>query len=85
MHTSSGESEVNPDVLKLVEYLWEEASGQLEEVLSVPIATIKTEQVDKAEAALLTIKRLIQEGTSKNLRKQFNFTISQHLVCILSH
>ena len=74
-HTSGSEgSEVNPDVLKLVEYLWEEASGQLESVLSVPVATIKADQVDKAEAALLTIKRLIQEGTSENLSKK-------HLVC----
>jgi len=70
-HTSGSDgSEVNPDVLRLVEYLWKEASGQLENVLSVPVATIKTDQVDKAEAALLTIKRLIQEGTSKNLRKK---------------
>ena len=53
-------SKVNPAVIGLVEYVWEEASGQLEDVLSVPVATIKAEQLDKAEAALLTIKRLLQ-------------------------
>ena len=59
-------SEVDPEVLSLVDYVWEEAMGQLEQVLSVPVATIKTEKVDKAEAALLTIKRLLQEGTEES-------------------
>ena len=64
--SSSEGSEVDSEVLNLVDYVWEEAMGQLEQVLSVPVATIKTEKVDKAEAALLTIKRLLQEGTAES-------------------
>lgn len=54
--------QVHPSVSKLVEYVWREASGQLEEVLAVPVDSIKAEQLDKAEAALLTIRRLLQEA-----------------------
>ena len=48
-----------PEVSQLVDYVWAEASGQLEEVLAVPVETIKTEQVEKAEAALLSLKRYL--------------------------
>ena len=48
-----------PEVSQLVDYVWTEANGQLEEVLAAPIETFKTEQVEKAEAALLSLKRLL--------------------------
>lgn len=48
-----------PEVSQLVDYVWSEASGELEEVLAVPVDTIKTEQVEKAEAALLSLKRCL--------------------------
>ena len=48
-----------PEVSQLVDYVWTEANGQLEEVLVVPVETIKTEQVEKAEAALMSLKRLL--------------------------
>ena len=55
-----------PEVSQLVDYVWAEASGQLEEVLAVPVETIKTEQVEKAEAALLSLKRyLTKTDTNK--------------------
>ena len=59
---------MHPSVSNLVEYVWQEASGQLEDVLAVPVASIKVEQLDKAEATLLTIRRLLQEtmGGDKN-------------------
>lgn len=46
---------------ELVDYIWTEASGQLEDVLAVPVETIQVEQIDKAEAALLTIRRLLAD------------------------
>ena len=46
-----------------MERVWSEASGQLKDVLGVPVESIKVEQVDKAEAALLTIKRLLSDDT----------------------
>ena len=56
---------IDPEVIELVDYIWSEASGQLEDVLAVPVSTIKVEQLDKAEASLLTIKRLLQEETKQ--------------------
>ncbi len=51
-----------PEVVQLVDYVWEEASGQLGDILSVPVESVKVEQVDKAEAALLSIRRILDEG-----------------------
>ena len=53
---------ISPEVSQLVDYIWEEASGRLEEVLSVPVDSIKVDQVEKAEAALLSIKRVLEAG-----------------------
>ena len=53
------------EVTDLVGYIWNEANGELNDVLSVPVEGIKLEQVEKAEAALLSIK-LILDGTNKN-------------------
>ena len=50
------------EVSNLVDYVWEEATGQLEEILAVTMDTLKTEQVDKAEASLLSIRRLLDQG-----------------------
>lgn len=48
-----------PEVSQLVDYIWDEANGQLEEVLAVSTETIKMEELNKAEAALLSIKQLL--------------------------
>ena len=60
--SSSSGVAIVPEVSQLVDYIWEEASGQLEEVLAGPVESMKTEQVDKAEAALLSIRRLLDQG-----------------------
>ena len=52
---------MTPEVSQLVDYVWAEANGELEEVLSLPVETIKTEQVEKAEAALMSLKKLLTE------------------------
>ena len=54
---------------KLVEYVWAEAMGELEEVLAVPVASVKVEQLDKAEAALLTIKRLLGDVSMEKAKR----------------
>ena len=64
--SSNGASEVMAaEVTDLVGYIWNEANGELNDVLSVPVEGIKLEQVEKAEAALLSIK-LILDGTNKD-------------------
>ena len=66
IRSSTGASEVIPaEVTDLVGYIWNEANGELNDVLSVPVEGIKMEQVEKAEAALLSIK-LILDGTNKD-------------------
>ena len=37
--------EIHPLVAQLVEYIWAEAIGELESVLSIPVQSIKLEQV----------------------------------------
>lgn len=62
---------MTPEVSQLVEYVWTEANGRLEEVLSVPMETIKTEEVEKAEAALMSLKKLLtkaEQADSENER-----------------
>ena len=37
--------DMSPEVAQLVDYLWEETSGKLKDVLAVPVESMKTEQV----------------------------------------
>ena len=37
--------DLSPEVARLVDYLWEETSGKLRDVLAVPVTSMKTEQV----------------------------------------
>ncbi|KAL5457332.1 hypothetical protein EMCRGX_G034580 [Ephydatia muelleri] len=60
--SGSGGVAIPLEVSNLVDYVWEEATGQLEEILAVTMDTLKTEQVDKAEASLLSIRRLLDQG-----------------------
>ncbi|XP_065907778.1 protein mono-ADP-ribosyltransferase PARP4-like isoform X3 [Dysidea avara] len=66
IRSSTGASEELPlHISDLVGYIWNEANGELNDVLSVPVERIKLEEVEKAEAALLSIK-LILDGANKN-------------------
>ena len=69
--TQSGDSgpSISPEVSTLVDYIWTEASGRLKDVLAVPVESIKVEQVDKAEAELLTIKRLLTDSAMETAKK----------------
>ncbi|XP_065907785.1 protein mono-ADP-ribosyltransferase PARP4-like isoform X2 [Dysidea avara] len=66
IRSSTGSSEELPlHISDLVGYIWNEANGELNDVLSVPVERIKLEEVEKAEAALLSIK-LVLDGTNKD-------------------
>ena len=66
IRSSTGASEELPlQISDLVGYIWNEANGELSDVLSVPVESIKLEEVEKAEAALLSIK-LVIDGTNKD-------------------
>lgn len=60
---------LSPHVSELVDYIWTEASGQLEHVLAVPVESIKVEQVDKAEASLLSIKRTLADKAMEKSKR----------------
>ena len=60
IRSSTGVSEVIP--ANITGYIWNEANGELNNVLSVPVEGIKLE---KAKPALLSVK-LILDGTSKD-------------------
>ena len=60
---------LSPEVSALVDYIWTEVSGRLKDVLAVPVESVKVEQVDKAEAELLTIKRLLSDSVMEKAKK----------------
>ena len=70
VRTASGHLSLLPEVSRLVETIWTEATDQLEDVLAVAVETISLEQLDKAEAALLSIRRELdcEAGPGKNKR-----------------
>jgi len=37
----------NQDVIELINYIWKEATGQLDQLLAVPAASITAEQVSR--------------------------------------
>ena len=49
------DSQIDGNVLSLVDHIWTEAQGDLENLLSVPIDSINLSTVDKAESLLLSI------------------------------
>jgi len=85
IHSSTGAREELPlHISNLVGYIWNEANGELSDVLSVPVEFIKLEEVEKAEAALLSIK-LVLDGTNKDgdLQKLKNDFYSHKLKTVL--
>lgn len=71
------------EVSNLVDYIWEEATGQLEEILAATMDTLKTEQVDRAEASLLSIRRLLDQGGSPEGMPTSLWWVHVPLVCHL--
>ncbi|KAL5009558.1 hypothetical protein ScPMuIL_011863 [Solemya velum] len=47
---------LDSEVAELVEHIWREAAGEIEDLLSLPINKVKIDQVEKAEAVLVQIK-----------------------------
>ena len=88
IRSSTGASEELPlQISDLVGYIWNEANGELSDVLCVPVESIKLEEVEKAEAALLSIK-LVIDGTKKDgdiqkLTNDFYSAIPHKNKCVL--
>ena len=63
VRVASAHLSLSPDVSRLVNYIWSEAIDQLEGVLAVSVETVTQEQLDKAEASLLSITRELETDT----------------------
>ncbi|XP_041352469.1 protein mono-ADP-ribosyltransferase PARP4-like isoform X2 [Gigantopelta aegis] len=52
-----------PPVVDLIEHIWREAAGEVEEIIATPVSNIKVEQVEKAEAILLQIREAFDKSS----------------------
>ncbi|CAG2205451.1 PARP2_3_4 [Mytilus edulis] len=66
---------LSPSTEELIEHIWKEATGEIEQVISVPLQSIKLEQIEKAEAILLKIKDCKDDLKVEQLFKEFNETL----------
>ncbi|XP_033731529.1 protein mono-ADP-ribosyltransferase PARP4-like, partial [Pecten maximus] len=68
-------TEIGPDVGRLVELVWAEASHEAETQLDMKLQHIKQEKIEEAEAILLQLKAAVMKGadatTIKSLLKEF--------------
>ncbi|VDH98080.1 poly [ADP-ribose] polymerase [Mytilus galloprovincialis] len=63
---------LSPSTVELIEHIWKEATGEIEQEISVPLQSIKLEQIEKAEAILLKIKDCKDDLKVEQLFKEFN-------------
>ncbi|XP_072018547.1 protein mono-ADP-ribosyltransferase PARP4-like [Amphiura filiformis] len=57
------------EVASLVDHVWQEALGQLSDILMVPVETISIDKVEKAESVLLQIKRSLDQSNATQLKE----------------
>lgn len=65
-HCSGEDSVMSPEVANLIDFIWNEATGSLTDILAIPVDSIKLEDVEKAEAILLLLRKSLDanEGAS---------------------
>ena len=80
-YCSEEDSEFSSDVANLVDFIWNEATGSLSNILAVPVDAIKLEDVEKAEAILLLLRKSLDAsedvGAVENLSDEF-FSVIPH-------
>ena len=64
------EESLSPSIAALMAYVWSEASGELERVLSVPVSSVKVESVSQAESCLLKIRDAIRGKGNANVNAE---------------
>ena len=60
--SSQEDSSISHEVANLINYIWNEAVGSLADILATPLSSIKLEDVEKAEAILLLLRKSIDDG-----------------------
>lgn len=80
-YCSEEDSEISPEVANLIDFIWNEATGSLSDILAVPVDAIKLEDVEKAEAILLLLKKsldAVEDASAvKKLSDEF-FSVIPH-------
>ena len=78
---SEENSAMSSEVANFIDFIWNEATGCLTDILSIPVNSIKLEDVEKAEAILLLLKKSLDanEGASamQELSNEF-FSVIPH-------
>ena len=72
---------LSPEVANLIDFIWNEATGSLSDILAVPADSIKREDVEKAEAVLLLLKKSLDSAEDSSVLKKLSdefFSIIPH-------
>ena len=69
------------EVANLIDFIWNEATGSLSDVLTVPADSIKLEDVEKAESVLLLLRNSLDSAEDSRVLKKLSdefFSIIPH-------
>ena len=72
---------LSPEVANLIDFIWNEATGSLSDILAVPADSIKLEDIEKAEAVLLLLKKSLDSAEDSIVLKKLSdefFSIIPH-------
>ncbi|CAH3018315.1 unnamed protein product, partial [Porites evermanni] len=72
---------LSPEVANLIDFIWNEATGSLSDILAVPADSIKLEDVEKAEAVLLLLRKSLDSAEDSSVLKKLSdefFSIIPH-------
>ena len=72
---------LSPDVANLIDFIWNEATGSLSDILAVPADSIKLEDVEKAEAVLLLLRKSLDSAEDSSVLKK----LSDEFLSIIPH
>lgn len=72
---------LSPEVANLIDFIWNEATGSLLDILAVPADSIKLEDVEKAEAVLLLLRKSLDSAEDSSVLKK----LSDEFLSIIPH
>ena len=72
---------LSPEVANLIDFIWKEATGSLSDILAVPADSIKLEDVEKAEAVLLLLRKSLDSAEDSSVLKK----LSDEFLSIIPH
>ncbi|KAI0229496.1 Protein mono-ADP-ribosyltransferase PARP4 [Lamellibrachia satsuma] len=70
---------MSEEVSDLLEHIWQEAVGELDQTLRVPLQDIKADQIEKAEAVLVELKQALNKPEGKSAVERLSDEFYSHL------